>query len=271
MPSSGCSGRTRPCGSRRTTARPPGPSRPRCTLDLRSKRGLDYLLTAPGTLGMARAYLQGRPRHRADRRGRPLRRAEVHRGPPRPEQAHAPRSCPSWPRFLQHHRPHAPRAAPEETPGQLRRMARGCTHGRARDAEAIHHHYDVSNRFYEMLLGPSMAYTCAVYPTDDATLEEAQDEKFDLVCRKLGLRAGDAAARRRLRLGRHGASRRHCTTASRRSASTLSEEQASWAQRADGARGARRSGEIRLRRLPRRGREPASTRCRRSASPSTSG
>ena len=66
----------------------------------------------------------------------------------------------------------------------------GFTHGRARDAEAIHHHYDVSNRFYELLLGPSMAYTCAVYPTLDATLEEAQEEKFDLVCRKLELRPG---------------------------------------------------------------------------------
>ena len=58
---------------------------------------------------------------------------------------------------------------------------RGQRHSRRRDAEAIAHHYDVSNRFYEMFLGPSMAYTCAVYPRPDATLEEAQHEKFDLV------------------------------------------------------------------------------------------
>jgi cyclopropane-fatty-acyl-phospholipid synthase len=55
---------------------------------------------------------------------------------------------------------------------------------------AISHHYDVSNRFYEWVLGPSMAYTCAVYPRADATLEEAQAEKFDLVCRKLALKPG---------------------------------------------------------------------------------
>jgi cyclopropane-fatty-acyl-phospholipid synthase len=46
----------------------------------------------------------------------------------------------------------------------------------------------VSNRFYEWILGPSMTYTCAVYPTADATLEQAQFEKYDLVARKLGLR-----------------------------------------------------------------------------------
>ena len=50
-----------------------------------------------------------------------------------------------------------------------------------RDAEMISHHYDVSNRFYELVLGPSMTYTCAVYPNADATLEQAQFEKYDLV------------------------------------------------------------------------------------------
>ena len=54
----------------------------------------------------------------------------------------------------------------------------------------ISHHYDVSNRFYEMVLGPSMAYTCAVFPKEEASLEEAQAEKFDLVARKLGLERG---------------------------------------------------------------------------------
>ncbi len=67
---------------------------------------------------------------------------------------------------------------------------RGRRHSRGRDARAIAHHYDVSNRFYEMVLGPTMAYTCAVYPSEDATLEEAQEEKFDLVCRKLALEPG---------------------------------------------------------------------------------
>lgn len=70
------------------------------------------------------------------------------------------------------------------------KIQRGRRHSKKRDAEAISHHYDVSNTFYEMLLGPSMAYTCAAFPTDGATLEQAQEEKFDLVCRKLDLQPG---------------------------------------------------------------------------------
>src|SRR5690606_18019200 len=71
------------------------------------------------------------------------------------------------------------------------RLARlGLRHAKRRDAEAIHHHYDVSNRFYEWVLGPSMAYTCAVFPRPDASLEEAQYTKFDLVAKKLDLKPG---------------------------------------------------------------------------------
>ena len=53
---------------------------------------------------------------------------------------------------------------PQETPPRWRRIAGGMRHSKTRDAEAIHHHYDVSNTFYEWVLGPSMTYTCAVYP-----------------------------------------------------------------------------------------------------------
>ena len=63
-------------------------------------------------------------------------------------------------------------------------------HTKLRDSKAICHHYDVSNRFYEWVLGPSMSYTCAATPSRDATLEEAQWNKFDLVARKLGLQPG---------------------------------------------------------------------------------
>lgn len=66
----------------------------------------------------------------------------------------------------------------------------GHRHSKTTDAEAIAHHYDVGNDFYEILLGESMAYTCAVYPSDDATLEKAQYDKHDLVARKLDLKPG---------------------------------------------------------------------------------
>src|SRR5690606_35401334 len=79
---------------------------------------------------------------------------------------------------------------PEEAPSRLRRALHGIRHSKGRDSMAISRHYDVSNRFYELVLGPSMAYTCACYPTADADLAQAQYHKFDLVCRQLGLRPG---------------------------------------------------------------------------------
>ncbi|MGB6605848.1 MAG: cyclopropane-fatty-acyl-phospholipid synthase family protein [Steroidobacteraceae bacterium] len=56
----------------------------------------------------------------------------------------------------------------------------------------IHHHYDMGNRFYELWLGATMAYTCAYYPTPAATLDEAQTAKMDHVCRKVQLKAGES-------------------------------------------------------------------------------
>ncbi|MBV9317297.1 MAG: class I SAM-dependent methyltransferase [Gammaproteobacteria bacterium] len=58
--------------------------------------------------------------------------------------------------------------------------------------ENIHHHYDIGNAFYELWLGPTMAYTCAYYPQPTATLDEAQVAKMDHVCRKLRLRPGES-------------------------------------------------------------------------------
>lgn len=66
----------------------------------------------------------------------------------------------------------------------------GPVHSKGRDRQAISHHYDVGNAFYEHVLGPSMVYSCA-YWSPGGTLEEAQRDKLDLVCRKLGLKEGD--------------------------------------------------------------------------------
>ena len=63
---------------------------------------------------------------------------------------------------------------------------------RRQDARAIAHHYDVSNEFYALFLDPLMVYTCAYYRDPDGKLERAQQDKLDLVCRKLELRAGES-------------------------------------------------------------------------------
>ncbi|MDX6285253.1 MAG: cyclopropane-fatty-acyl-phospholipid synthase [Frankiales bacterium] len=108
---------------------------------------------------------------------------------------------------------------------------RGWRHSMRRDSAAISHHYDVSNRFYEYVLGPTMAYTCACYPRPDATLEEAQFHKFDLVARKLALEPG----MRLLDVGcgwggmvMHAAKEYGVTALG----VTLSRQQAEWAQKA---------------------------------------
>jgi cyclopropane-fatty-acyl-phospholipid synthase len=62
---------------------------------------------------------------------------------------------------------------------------------RRRDAEAIAHHYDVSNDFYALFLDPLMVYTCAYYRRPESTLQQAQADKLDLVCRKLRLQPGE--------------------------------------------------------------------------------
>src|SRR5262249_1962622 len=83
-------------------------------------------------------------------------------------------------------------------PGRLRPLPKppeearlhGLRHSKARDAQAIAHHYDVSNDFYRLVLGPSMTYSCAVWASPDVGLEAARAAKHELVSRKLALEPG---------------------------------------------------------------------------------
>jgi cyclopropane-fatty-acyl-phospholipid synthase len=59
------------------------------------------------------------------------------------------------------------------------------------DARAIAYHYDVSNDFYALFLDRRMAYTCAYYRDPDGDLDQAQEDKLELVCRKLRLAPGE--------------------------------------------------------------------------------
>ncbi|MFB7447151.1 class I SAM-dependent methyltransferase [Streptomyces sp. NPDC056194] len=79
---------------------------------------------------------------------------------------------------------------PPQPPAEEMRGRRGSRHTKHRDRQAISHHYDVGNDFYELVLGPSMVYSCA-YWTEDGTLEDAQRDKLDLIARKLNLKEGD--------------------------------------------------------------------------------
>jgi cyclopropane-fatty-acyl-phospholipid synthase len=150
------------------------------TFSVRSPRAAAHLLRAPGQLGLGRAYVSGELEvddidavielldgwkppslDGADKRALLLgavRAAGVTKPPPRP--------------------------AAELRPS-------GRRHSKERDARAVRHHYDVSNEFFELFLGETMVYSCAIFSRGAKTLKEAQEEKLEMVARKLQLKQGD--------------------------------------------------------------------------------
>jgi cyclopropane fatty-acyl-phospholipid synthase-like methyltransferase len=211
-------------------------------LDLCSPRGATYLATAPGELGIARAYISGDLQIHGVHPGDPyelLKRLTDRvqfRRPSARALANVVRSI-----GVERMVPIAP--PPQETPPRWRRVTDGLLHSKTRDAEAIHHHYDVSNAFYEWVLGPSMTYTCAVYPSADATLEEAQENKYRLVFDKLGLRQGDRLLD--VGCGWGGMVRYAARHGVRVVGATLSGEQAKWARNAIEEEGLSELAEVR--------------------------
>ena len=67
----------------------------------------------------------------------------------------------------------------------------GAVHSKSRDREAIHYHYDLPPEFYELFLGPQMVYSCAYFQNEHDSLEQAQEQKLDHICRKLRLQPGE--------------------------------------------------------------------------------
>jgi cyclopropane-fatty-acyl-phospholipid synthase len=205
-----------------------GPSDAPFALDLKTPRGTSYLVTGFGDLGLARAYIAGDLDIRGVHPGDPyellkaLESLEFTRPSPR-LMARIVRSI-----GVEHLRPVAP--PPQEVLPRWRRIADGLRHSKSRDAGAIRHHYDVSNTFYEWVLGPSMTYTCACYPHLDASLEDAQEYKYRLVFEKLRLKPGDRLLD--VGCGWGGMVRYAARRGVHALGVTLSHEQAEWAQRA---------------------------------------
>lgn len=61
----------------------------------------------------------------------------------------------------------------------------------SRSQKHVAHHYDRGNDFYKLWLDESMAYSCAYFRHENDTLEQAQQQKYEHICRKLQLKAGE--------------------------------------------------------------------------------
>jgi cyclopropane-fatty-acyl-phospholipid synthase len=83
--------------------------------------------------------------------------------------------------------PNKRRPAAGREPAQLR----GRRFTQPRDREAVTYHYDTSNEFFATYLDERMVYTCAYFESRNDDLDTAQEQKLDLVCRKLRLREGE--------------------------------------------------------------------------------
>ena len=219
-----------------------GPDDAELGLDLLTPRGTTYLATAPGDLGLARAYVSGDLDVHGVHPGDPyellkaLDQSMDFKRPPARVLVDIVRSI-----GIERLKPIAP--PPQEALPRWRRIAEGLRHSKKRDAEAIHHHYDVSNAFYEWVLGPSMTYTCAYYPNAAATLEEAQENKYRLVFEKLNLKAGDRLLD--VGCGWGGMVRYAARRGVKVIGVTLSREQAAWAQKAIADQGLADLAEVR--------------------------
>ncbi|MGN6635483.1 MAG: class I SAM-dependent methyltransferase [Oryzihumus sp.] len=156
-------------------------------ITISSPDALRRLLFHPGELGLAQAYVTGEIDVEGDVLDgfrRVWRTARERSVTPRPTPALLLQALRTARELGALGRPPVPPASQARLRGRL--------HSLGRDRQVIAHHYDLSNDFYALILDPHMAYSCGYWTSDDPfyTVQDAQRDKLDLVCRKLGLREG---------------------------------------------------------------------------------
>ncbi len=163
------------------TGRTWGPSDAPVTVRFNSADALKYFVRAPGELGFGRAYVSGA----MDIDGDIWTLLDLQR------DLGGIRFTPAQLRnLLKVLGSNAFRNAPAAPPEEVDLGGRFRAHSKRRDKKSISHHYDVSNDFYRFVLGPSWTYSCAVFEDANDTLEQAQANKYELICRKLALEPG---------------------------------------------------------------------------------
>jgi cyclopropane-fatty-acyl-phospholipid synthase len=150
------------------------------TFRVRSPQAVAHALRAPGQLGIGRAYATGLIE--VDDLDAAMDMVNTWRAPALDGRARARLAIAAVQAVGLSRPPRVPAA-------ELR--PQGTRHSKERDARSVRHHYDVSNEFFELFLGPSMTYSCAIFSRGATTLEEAQATKLDLVATKLALQPGE--------------------------------------------------------------------------------
>lgn len=155
---------------------------------VRSRRALRRLVWQPGELGLAEAYIAGEIDVEGDL-GEALRTVwgavrEQGLRPVRLSVGDRLRAAGAAVRVGAI----GPRPRPPGAPARLS----GRLHSKDRDRAAIHHHYDLSNDFYALLLDETMAYSCGYWTSDapEYGAADAQRDKLELICAQLGLTSG---------------------------------------------------------------------------------
>ncbi len=159
--------------------RVPGTASDGPTFSVRSPAAVARAVRSPGQLGLGRAYVAGELD--ADDVEAVVRLIGAWEPPPLKPATRARLA-------LAAARAGGLRRPPPPPRAELR--PRGRLHSRERDALSVRHHYDVSNDFFALFLDESMTYSCGVFKLGAATLEEAQEAKLEMVCRKLDLQEG---------------------------------------------------------------------------------
>ncbi|MGH2755644.1 MAG: class I SAM-dependent methyltransferase [Actinomycetota bacterium] len=163
-----------------------GPADGRSAVVVRSPDALRRLLYAPNELGLGRAYVAGE----LDVEGSVFDVLRLRDALGAPEDNVAIDLGPHFrSKLLAAMRKVGGLGLPLRPPPEEARL-RGRLHSKGRDAQAISHHYNVSNDFYRLVLGESMTYSCAYYADDHMSLVDAQRAKYEHISRKLGLTAG---------------------------------------------------------------------------------
>lgn len=159
---------------------PTSNGKPLPTFTAHSPRAVAHLLRAPGQLGLGRAYVSGELEvDDLDALGELLKSGYQ---PPPIDGATKRRLAVAAVRA-------AGLTAPPPVPeAELR--PEGLRHSLRRDSRAVRHHYDLSNAFFAHFLDDAMVYSCAIFESEDQSLEAAQQNKLATVCRKLELQPG---------------------------------------------------------------------------------